>query len=661
MTARSGTTVLSIVTVLYKSENMLRQTLPTWARSARLDRVEFLFVDNDPLLGCEFLAATATLGQAPVRYVRRPDNPGFAASSNLGAELAQGSHVLMLNADVWLEDDSLARVVEAVENSPEHLIAISMAMRGGTFCGVTLNPLGIMVDREAGRGTRGLLGPSGGAGVYPKEVYLRAGGLHEPLFAWGEDVDLALRLRADGHRTVPLHLSLRHDWGHTLEADATVPALKTYLMARNRLIVAARCFSLPLLLLVLTLWVPFHLALAVRKARRGQLAPLVRGLGEGSLRLRDSRSRTRGARRFRITDVIRLSFSDRGTHRHRSGTASAKRRGATRQPVPLWCSGTEQTSSEVPLSRTTARGARTMLVGQCGRLLIQIASLVVLSRLLQPAEFGYLAVAAAVIGVGEVLRDLGLSSAAVQSRALTPAQRDNLLWINVSIGTLLTLVTVLVSEVVADIFDSPPLAQIMPVLAVLFVVNGFTAQYRASLNRDMDFRGLAITELGAAAAGFGVAVVTAMAGLGYWALVAQHITVAVVAGAILLRLSPWLPGRPARQVGTMPLVTFGANVAAAQVVDHVSNNVDTLVLGYVSSPAAVGAYSRAFQMMITPLDQLRAPAVAVALPTLARVAGDDRRFSLYLTSAQAVIGYTVIPCAALLGGAAEPVVSLVLS
>ena len=42
------------------------------------------------------------------------------------------------------------------------------------------------------------LGPSGGAAAYDREAFLRLGGFDERIFAYFEDVDLALRLRKAG-------------------------------------------------------------------------------------------------------------------------------------------------------------------------------------------------------------------------------------------------------------------------------------------------------------------------------------------------------------------------------------------------------------------------------------------------------------------------------
>ncbi|NEH54033.1 oligosaccharide flippase family protein, partial [Rhizobium leguminosarum] len=82
------------------------------------------------------------------------------------------------------------------------------------------------------------------------------------------------------------------------------------------------------------------------------------------------------------------------------------------------------------LGRLAARGALLTMGGQACKILLQFGGIVVLARLLSPGDYGLLAMVTAIVGIGEVLRDFGLSSAAVQARSVSPQQRSNLFWIN---------------------------------------------------------------------------------------------------------------------------------------------------------------------------------------------------------------------------------------
>ena len=312
------------------------------------------------------------------------------------------------------------------------------------------------------------------------------------------------------------------------------------------------------------------------------------------------------------------------------------------------------------LGNTVVRGARDLFIGQIAKLGIHFVGLVILSRLLPPTVFGYMAIATTLVGIGEVLRDLGLSSASVRTVDLTKAQRDVLLWLNVAIGVVMMVIVAVSAGIFASVFRIPELVQVLPAISLVFLFNGVAAQYRADLNRTMRFRAMAVVDVIAPAVGLTVAVVLAYFDASYWALVAQTVIIAFLTMLLSVFLCGWLPGLPRRRTGAGRIVGLGGHIALSQLFSYAGSNVDTLALGYFSSAFNVGIYSRAFQLVMAPLNQLKSPAISVALPALSRIADERERFSRFLLQGQAVIGYTILPLAAFIAAAAEPLVAVAL-
>jgi PST family polysaccharide transporter len=312
------------------------------------------------------------------------------------------------------------------------------------------------------------------------------------------------------------------------------------------------------------------------------------------------------------------------------------------------------------LGRRSARGAGITLAGQALRIVLQLASTTVLARLLSPRDYGLLAVGLVVVGVGEVFRDMGLSTSAVRARTLTPGQRDGLFWLNTAAGALLGLVAFAAAPLVAAAFSQPVLADVTRLLALTFVLNGLATQHRAGLTRDLRFGSLVVVDLAAQVLALGVAISAAALGWGWRALVAQQLTQAAVVLLLVVLLGRWLPGRPRRGVGLMPHLRFGGGITGTHLLYYLGNNLDSLALGLWSGPVALGIYNRGFQLLMTPLNQIRSPASTVAVPVLARLQDDTDRFGEYLRRGQLALGYTLVAGMALVAGAAEPLVHLLL-
>ncbi|MCL2454954.1 MAG: lipopolysaccharide biosynthesis protein [Micrococcales bacterium] len=319
------------------------------------------------------------------------------------------------------------------------------------------------------------------------------------------------------------------------------------------------------------------------------------------------------------------------------------------------------------LGRRAARGAASTGAGLVTRIALQLVTIVVLARLLTPEDYGIIAVVVAVTGVGELLRDFGLSSAAIQAPELSARQRSNLFWSNTGIGLVLGLVTLSAAVPIALLVHRPDqpetVAVLVPVvqaLSVTFLLNAMTTQHRASLLRAMRFSVVAVIDVLAPAAALVVAVVLAATGATYWALVAQQVTQAAVALLAVVIAGRWLPslvwhrGEPMRG-----FFRFGGNLLASQLIGYVANNIGTFLIGRRLGTEAAGLYNRAWQTVMTPLSQIRPPSTTVALPVLSR-AGLTPQFDRIVRAGQLVLGYPVALGLAVVIGTAYPLVEVLL-
>ena len=312
------------------------------------------------------------------------------------------------------------------------------------------------------------------------------------------------------------------------------------------------------------------------------------------------------------------------------------------------------------LGRSAARGAGITFAAQIARVGMQMASVVVLARLLTPTEYGVMTMVLVFVGVGEIFRDLGLSTAAMRAPTITHAQRSNLFWVNTAIGAGLGILMVAAAPLVGAIFDEDAVVPVARAVGVVFLLNGMASQLRADLVRTMRFGALAVVDVVSQAAAIVVAVVLGLAGAGVWALVGQQVLQSLVLLVMLATTCRWVPSRPRRGVPMGEFWHFGWNLAASQVAVYIGNNIDNFVIGAQLGTAQLGTYDRAFKLVMTPVAQVRAPTTTIALPVLSRLQGDPARFARFLARGQIAIAYPVMIGAALLVGTADPATQILL-
>lgn len=319
------------------------------------------------------------------------------------------------------------------------------------------------------------------------------------------------------------------------------------------------------------------------------------------------------------------------------------------------------------LGRRAARGVLSTFAGQFAKIILQLAGVVVIARMVPKEQVGFVLAAMALLGLADVLRDFGLSPAAIQARTLTVSQRTNLWWANTGMGALTwTLIAATSPWSVRLLADTAGLAAIGDAVWIIialgstFFINGMATQYRASLNRDMRFHTLAVIEVASGALGLVAAVVLAAAGAGAWAMAWQQIVVALTSGAMLLAVSRWVPGAPGNWHHTRNLLTFGGGMVAVQLLGYVGQNIDRVLVGRFLGLDASGDYGQVNNLLNRPLTQVRAPTTSIALPVLSSLQDNPKGFGTFVIRGQIGLAYTIVPCIALAAAAADPLVNIVL-
>ena len=123
-----------------------------------------------------------------------------------------------------------------------------------------------------------------------------------------------------------------------------------------------------------------------------------------------------------------------------------------------------------------------------------------------------------------------------------------------------------------------------------------------------------------------------------------------------------MPDRPSRRLlaGIRPLLSYGGNLTASNVVTHLVRNGDNFLIGLVWGPAALGLYAKAYGLLMMPVLRIVRPVGAVALPVLCRLQDEPERFDRYYRRATLTTAYLTMPLLAVLAAGAQDAVALAL-
>ncbi len=294
------------------------------------------------------------------------------------------------------------------------------------------------------------------------------------------------------------------------------------------------------------------------------------------------------------------------------------------------------------LKGRTLRGGLARLCALGANFLLRIGSLMVLARLLSPKDFGLVGMVTAFTGILTLLRDFGLSSAAIQRTTVTEEQISTLFWINIVLGALLGLIAVAMAPAIAAFYGEPRLFGVTAVLALGFLFNAAGTQHSALLQRQMRFTALAVISVVSLMVGTAIAVGFAETGWGYWALVVMSIISPLVTTLCVWLTTGWVPKMPQRRAGVRSMMFFGGTLTLNGLVAYVAYNAEKVLIGRFWGADAIGIYGRAYQLVNIPTDNLNSAVGEVAFSALSRLQGDPVRLrSYFLKGFSLVLGLTL--------------------
>jgi PST family polysaccharide transporter len=312
------------------------------------------------------------------------------------------------------------------------------------------------------------------------------------------------------------------------------------------------------------------------------------------------------------------------------------------------------------LRRLAVRGAAATVSASGLALVAQFISTVILARLLTPADFG---VVTMVTTFSLLLASFGLNGfteAVIQFEEMDHYTASNLFWLNLGAGLVLAIAFVAAGSPLARLYRNPLVTNVAIGVSAGIFIAGASVIHLALLKRAMRFTATSANEVIGRVAYTAVAVLLALRGWGYWALVAGIVAQQLSLTIGAWWLCRWIPSLPRRTGKTTAMVRFGANVYGRFGIRYFTQNIDNLLVGWQFNAVALGFYKRAYDLFALSATQLTAPLHNVALATLSRLNQDPIRFTRCFVNSLGIIAFVGMAAGGDLTLVGKDVVRLVL-
>lgn len=250
---------------------------------------------------------------------------------------------------------------------------------------------------------------------------------------------------------------------------------------------------------------------------------------------------------------------------------------------------------------------------------------IILARLLDPREFGLIAMTSIFFAISQMFISSGFGDALVRKKECSQADYSTAFYYNLFAGLVFSLILYFSAGAISDYFNEPKLKQIIRVLSAGLVVSAFAQTQLTILTRRVDFRlQTKISVISGIISGV-AGIVMAFMGYGVWSLVAKMLLGSIITSLLLWFLNTWRPSLEFSMKSFREMFSFGYKLLFVYLIDTVYKNVYYFIIGKFFSATDLGFYSRADQFSIFPVQNLTIAVQRVSYPVLSTIQDDDAR------------------------------------
>ena len=287
---------------------------------------------------------------------------------------------------------------------------------------------------------------------------------------------------------------------------------------------------------------------------------------------------------------------------------------------------------------------------------VQFVVTMVMARLLDPADFGLLAMLLVFTTFAALLAEGGLGSALVQKQDIGVNDGISVFLANLFASCLLACALWLLSPAIAGFYSQAELIPLLHLLLWMLPLGALTTVPNALLSRRLDFRKRAAAELVASLGSGGVALLLAFRGYGVWSLAWHAVTGAFLRALLLWLLSAWRPRGRFDCKAFGGLMRFGGYLLLANAMNLTFTRLQSLLIGRLFDARTLGFYTLAQDTQQAPSQFMAGLLNRVGLPMFSMVATQPAKLLGALRLSLRLSMFIFVPGMAVVAVMAKPLV-----
>lgn len=245
------------------------------------------------------------------------------------------------------------------------------------------------------------------------------------------------------------------------------------------------------------------------------------------------------------------------------------------------------------LKKKTFTSIRWVTVSMAIKGAIYFLQLAFLARLLNPIDFGLIAILLAIVSFSQIFIDFGVSSAILHYQKISDEQLSSLFWVNIIFGIFLALFIWIFSPSVADYYSEPKLEALLNLSAITLIISSAGQLLRTTAEKNLNFIVLSKIEIVSACVGFICTIGLAFLGYGVYSLVLGIMLTSIMLTSFLWILCSegWRPIFKINFSSIQHFFKFGIYITLNNLINMINYQADIFIGGKMLGAEAIGQYN----------------------------------------------------------------------
>lgn len=298
------------------------------------------------------------------------------------------------------------------------------------------------------------------------------------------------------------------------------------------------------------------------------------------------------------------------------------------------------------------------------RIFAQIVSFVVsivLARILLPDDYGIVSIVLIFITFADVFVNSGFGTSLIQKKDADEMDFNSIFYSSLFVSTIIYFILFLLAPLIANFYKMPLLTNVIRVFGIRIIISSYNTVQHSYVSRKMQFKKFFFSTLfGTILSGF-VGIIMALNGFGVWALVAQYLTNTIVDSLILTFTIEWKPKLMFSLKKAKSLMNYGWKVLAADFSGVFFDQLRSLIIGKMYSPADLSYYNKGKQIPTIISDNVSASIMSVLFPAMSNNGENKEEVKKMVKKSTKIITFITLPCLFAVAAMSKPIILILLT